>query len=238
MNKSKLAVALFYILMTFSSSVIAQPKAIEYRFKGGERGFMSLLAKNIKFPESSRLNRSVGLSVSRISVSPSGAIETLSTINSIDQDIDMEVMRVLKISASQWLRSDSVKFSQAFYVQIGFIIFGNRPGYLVSSPVENSFFIDPVTIAATNPKNDESIMPSTDELLAVKFSVLIGCERYEESLPLIDELIRRNPFSKELYQFRITVCRAIFRYDLIEEDVQKLSDFAGGMSLNQLLNYK
>ncbi|MGD0342607.1 MAG: hypothetical protein ABSA76_12965 [Bacteroidales bacterium] len=97
-------------------------------------------------------------------------------------------------------------------------------------------FIEPVTVTAMYLKNENSFILETDESLAIKCSVLVCSERYNEALGFIDELIRRNPFMKELYQYRISVCKKLGRQDLIEIDVQKLQNFADGLSLAELLN--
>ena len=81
-------------------------------------------------------------------------------------------------------------------------------------------------------------MPQSDEFLAIKCIVSVSSGLYDAALSFIDELIRRNPFKKELYQYRITIYEKINRMDLVEVDIQKLSNFADGISLEGILNIK
>ncbi len=57
---------------------------------------------------------------------------------------------------------------------------------------------------------------------------------YRIAVENVDELIRRNPFSKELYQFRISMNHKLNKNDLILEDTRKIQNFIPGVSLDKL----
>ena len=126
--------------------------------------------------------------------------------------------------------------NQTFFIQIAFVISGSALKISVTSPVSYRFFIEPVTITNMNLENDGASLPQSDELVAIKCIVLVSSQRYNEALDFINELIKRNPFKKELYQYRITIYKNMNRQDLIEAEVQKLTNFADGLSLDDLLN--
>lgn len=236
--KRILIAALFCIPLKINAIAQDHPKPIEYRFLNGETGIRNYLKRNSVFPMISVLNKTIGFSLSSITINPYGAIEIISILNPIDPYIDKEVTRVLKSSAGSWLKCDTIKNNQTFYIQIAFVIASLNTDLIVSSPVRNIFFIDPVAVTVSGWTSEQTLMTQTNELLGVKCSILLGCGRYQESLQFIDELIRRNPFSKELYQFRILIYRNMGESDLIDKDLRRLTDFAEGFTLDEVVNRK
>jgi tetratricopeptide (TPR) repeat protein len=229
---------LFCIPLTINVIAQNQPKPIEYRFLYGETGLRDYLSRNSTFPANSILNNTIGFSLSSITINPYGAIEDIKILNPIDQFIDKEVTRVLKSSASLWQKCDTINKSQTFYIQIAFIIETWKSDFMILSPVRNIFFMEPVVVSVSRWTSEEALMFQTNELLGVKSNILVNCGRYQESLTFLDELIRRNPFSKELYQFRIMVYRKIGNNDLINKDLRRLTDFAEGLTLDEILKRK
>jgi hypothetical protein len=227
---------IFWITFTFTAIAQGQVKPVEYRFLYGEAGLKDYLKRNSVYPKNSIYNNTIGFSLSSITINRFGAIENIKIINPVDQFIDKEVIRVLRSSASLWQLCDTINRSQTFYIQIAFIISTFQSDILVTSPVKSAFFVGPavVTVKEFNPVMALNI--ETNEFLIVKCGILIGCERYEEAVPFIDELIRRNPFSKELYQLRILIYRNMGLANLIDEDLEKMTDFAEGLSLDEILN--
>lgn len=79
-------------------------------------------------------------------------------------------------------------------------------------------------------------MPAPNDFLVAKLSEFLKKGNNEEAIKNIDELIRRNPFKKELYQLRMTVNKKLKRTDLIVNDAQKLQNFIQGVTLDDLTN--
>ena len=236
MKKSKVWGIILCILLPLNGLAQTQLKPVEYRFTNGEKGLKEFIIQNVKYPIFSQMYRSIGFSISRISITPKGKIENIKIINPIDEYIDAEVIRMLKSSSTLWLKCDTIRYDQAFYIQIVFVLSGPALNFMVLNPVTNRMFIEPVTVKREYSINKDSSKPETDESLAIKCSVLAYSEKYYEALNFIDDLIRRNPFRKEYYQYRIWVCKKLGRMDLIEIDIQKLSNFADGLSLAEILN--
>jgi hypothetical protein len=224
-----------WILLTINSIAQIQFKPVEYRYLNGETGLREYLTKNAVFPANSLINGTIGFSLSSITINPKGAIADIKIINPIDQFIDKEVTRVLRSSAQFWLKCDTLIKSQTFYIQIAFVISTLKSYSMVTSQVSSPFFIDPVVISAVMITYGGSVMDQTNELLGIKCSVLLSSKQYEESLAYIDELIRRNPFNREFYQFRIFIYRNMGRSDLIEKDIERMTNFAEGISLDEIL---
>lgn len=221
-----------FLQLTFAQNVI---KPIDCRFKGEEKGFVDFIQKNIVFPEESIINKTIGYSISSISIAPEGTIAGISIVNPIDESIDSEVIRLLKKTKKYWKQNDTIKANQTFYVQIVFICTGSGLDVKIGNPVKNNpYFIEPITI--TSYAMNQELLPISDDSLAINGSELIRQKKYEEALPIINDLIKRTPFNKELYQYRMMIYSKTNRKQLINEDILKISNFIPGVSLDDLIN--
>jgi hypothetical protein len=222
---------LLFIQTNFAQNII---KPIDYRFKGKEQGFIDFVQNNIVFPTKSLDENTVGYSISSITITPEGTIEKISILNSIDESIDSEVTRLLKISKKHWKKNDTIKSNQTFYVQIVFMCTGYGLNVQIGNPIEkNIYFLEPITITAYS--LNQKLLPISDDSLAIKYGNLISLKKFEEALPFLNDLIKRNPFNKDLYQYRIMIYNKTNRKELIDEDLRKISNFIPGVSLDDLL---
>jgi hypothetical protein len=179
-------------------------------------------------------NKSIGYSIVGISITPLGEINEISIINTIDDAIDKEIVRVLKKTKNKWEKLDTISENQTFYVQIVYTIDGSGISLEIKNPVNKKYnFIEPVVITAM--VFDSNLIPETTESIAIKCSELIKSSNYEEALNQINELIQRNPFNKDLYQIRMRINQKLKRNDFIIIDTQKLNNFIPGISLDNLL---
>jgi hypothetical protein len=229
-NKTYLILIAFIFLTAQNNYSQSNKKPIDYRFEENELGLRQFIQNNIIFPESSIIKGTVGFSISCISVTPEGKIDQIYILNPIDKAIDSEMIRVLKLSKNRWKASDTIISNQAFYIQVAFIL---GEANVVYPAIKNPFFIDPLIITAYS--NTQTRPPVTDEILTKKSSDLIGAEKFKQALPYINDLIKRYPFNKDLYQYRISIYKKINRNELIESDIQKISNFIPGVSLDDLL---
>jgi hypothetical protein len=60
-------------------------------------------------------------------------------------------------------------------------------------------------------------------------------EEYEKALPVLNELLKRDPFSRDLYIVRIMINFRLGNKEQVMQDDDRLMDFAGGYSLVELL---
>lgn len=209
-------------------------KPIEYRSNLTEGGWMEYMASTLRYPMKSKNNNSIGFSISGITITPSGEIESISIINSIDQWIDKEVIDLLEETKNYWLENDTIIENQTFYFQIAFVITGRGTAPKVDSPVKNKYFFEPVIVTAQMLTSGE--LPLSRDTLAARDSKRIKAGDYEQSLFYVDELIKRDPFNKDLYQLRIFISTKAGRKDLINSDIQKINNFIPGVSLEKLIS--
>jgi len=229
------SIILFVFLFFFNLHLYAQGKQINSRFKGGEDAFTRFLNENLQYPVKSKEYKTIGYSITGITITPEGKLKEISIINPLDEYIDKEILRVLEKTKNKWLRSDSVKTDQTFYVQIVYQIVSSLvDGTKVDFPVKDIYnFIDPVLNTATT-WNDE-YLPIADESLSTKLTECLKNSLYEDALRYADELIRRNPFNKEMVQLRIYINQKLKNNDLITKDTQRMQNFIPGVSMDAFL---
>jgi hypothetical protein len=223
---------IFYLLLIVSitgrlnSQDIEKP--INIRFKGGEKDFVTFFSKNISLPKEVK-DKIFGNSITRISVNPKGKIVEIVAVNPIDSIVDKEVLRVVNLSERLWLNSDKDTANQVFYIQILFSRSDLLPNaYRSKIPELEAIFPEPAIIeynSATFIKNEE---------LLEKANSALKSEKFEEALPLFNELIKRDPFNRDLYKVRIMINIKLNKPELVNQDDEKIFNFADGYSLDDL----
>lgn len=227
----------FFIIVILNLTVYnldAQEKVFNTRFSGGESGFMEFLSQNLLYPILSQENKSIGYSITSITITPEGEIFGISTINKIDESIEKNIYKVLQSSKTRWLKCNTVSKNQTFYIQIVYTYENSKETPMFKSINDNYNFLEPVVLTALGWKKKE--LPETNELILTKLDEKMSKEEFSEALNYINELIRRNPFSKELYQKRILINKKLNNNNLTIEDEQKIQNFIPGVSLDELIN--
>lgn len=218
-------------------------KPINYRFKYGESGYISFFSKNITYPVLAIKNGTIANSITRISLSPNGEINSVKIINPIDSAIDNEVLRVIDLSKKLWKECDSINQDQVFYIQIAFSLLNFQPN--VCFPKSKEIMkLFPETIIITPPKPLKSSLSQEDdssrisftrsEELSEKANSYLDAAKFEDALPFINELIKRDPFNRDLYKVRIMINIRLNRFELVDRDDNKIFNFAEGFSLDEL----
>ena len=213
----------------------AQEEVIDIRYKGTKLELIKLLTKNLRYPSLSQKYKSSGYSITGITITPEGRISEISTINSIDESIDENIYSALQKTKNNWLKCDTTFTNQTFYIQIIYNITtrGKRPVF--NAPIIDKYnFIKPIVLTAEVWKKE--YLPETAEHIATKVGEELKKNEYSEALSNINELIRRNPFKKELYQLRMSINKKLNKKKMILKDVQKVQNFIPGVSLDELLN--
>lgn len=240
----KICLVLVLIFISISNSSFSQrfKNPIDYRFKNGEYGYLSFFSKNITFPLQSLEKGTIGNSITRVTLNPKGEITKTEIINPIDSSIDREVFRTIDLSENLWKACDTINHNQVFYIQIAFSLSGFQPNlYRPKSKEIQSLFPEPIIITLHEQmkselsKEDELKIPfiKTEEISG-KANSNLDIGKLEEALPFINELIKRDPFNRDLYKVRIMINIKLKRPELVERDDNKIYNFADGFSLAEL----
>ena len=230
-------------IVIFSENTYGQKykKPIDYRFKNGEIGYSAFFSKSVTYPPASVNAGSIGNSITRVTLNPAGEIVDIDIINSIDSNIDKEVLNAIDRSRDFWKKCDTINHNQDFFMQISFSLPGFYPILLKPKTRElAALFPDPLLVTlpesllATLSKQHEGIKIIKNEELTEKANAYLDSEKYEEALPYINELIKRDPFTRELYKARIMINIRLNRPELVDSDDDKIYNFAEGFSIDEL----
>jgi hypothetical protein len=210
---------------------------IDYRFSGGSEGFTSFFTNSIKLSDS--LCCVVGNLITRISISPEGDITKIDIVNPIDSITDSEMIRVIKLSEKQWKKCDTITHNEIFYIQAVISTSNYIPNYYHPlSERFKRFFLEPIIIVRYDNYHQSNFISIKNQTILDSMNILLDRNEYEESLPFINELIRRDPFNRDLYKVRIMINYNLDRKEQVLSDDNKLIDFAEGYSLDDILRDK
>jgi hypothetical protein len=241
----KTYIFLLLAVISISDSLYSQKfkKPIDYRFKFGETGYISFFSKNITYPVLAIKNGTIANSITRISLNPKGEINGVNIINPIDSTIDNEVLRVIDLSKKLWKACDTINQDQVFYIQIAFSLLNFQPNICVPKSKEiMKLFPEPILITPPKPLLS-SLSQEVDsckisyirsEELSEKANSYLDAGKFAEALPFINELIKRDPFNRDLYKVRIMINIRLNRSELVDQDDNKIFNFAEGFSLDEI----
>lgn len=238
-------IILSLILLMPVLNVFAQKEVlpVKYRFRGGGRGLVDYLIKTNSLPESEIKAGIICNSITKVTITPGGGIKGISIFNPVDSIIDSMVLRSLKDSGHMWKACDTINNDQSFYIQIAFTASTALPNlYRPEQFKFKSLFPDPVIITIPEKllrgypaENKKEIKFVKNEFIADSLNKLLEKEEYKEALPVLNELITRDPFSRDLYKVRIMINFMLGKKEQVMKDDERLMDFAGGYSLVDLL---
>jgi hypothetical protein len=235
LNEMKTTALIIIMTLNFTVNIIvAQEKVINTRFNGGELGLTEYLIQNLLYPVLSQENKSTGYSITGITITPEGEIFDISTINKIDDSIEKNIYKVLQNTKNRWLKSDTISKNQTFYIQIIYLYENSNDSPVFKLVNDKYNFLEPVVLTALG--WGKTKLPETKESITTKMEEKLKKEEYSDALNYINELIRRNPFSKELYQKKMSINTTLNDEHLRIEDEQKIHNFIPGVSLDELIN--
>lgn len=209
---------------------------IYYRYKDGPEVFNDFIRQNIELSDTGYCN--VGNLITRISINPEGEISTIDVVNPIDSITDSEIIRVIKLSQKYWRKCDSITYNQIFYIQVVISTPNYMPNFY-NPKVEcyKRLFLEPIIIERYDIYQSKFNLVET-KVIINKMNSFLENSNYEEALPLIDELVRRDPFNRDLYKLRIMANFNLGRNEEIYKDDRRLTDFAEGFTLDDILKDK
>jgi hypothetical protein len=236
--KIKSGIIILFIILSSASQLYSQKDIcpINYRFKNGEDGFISFFSENLETPKNGIDEFFIGNSITRVSINSKGEINQIETINSLDSILDTEVRRVINLTRPYWNKCDTIYVDQVFYIQIAFCRSRYQPILLIpkSMPIKKLFPKPILFILEDEPKK-----PFTkSEDIGAQANLALAEGRLEDAGLLCNELIKRNPFNRELYKVRIMINIKLNRPDLVSQDDNKIYNFAEGYSIDELTNNK
>ncbi|MEM6842118.1 MAG: energy transducer TonB [Bacteroidota bacterium] len=167
-----------------------------YRVEGGAPTFYKLIAETLRYPRSARQSEIIGTSIISFVLHPSGEISEWNIINSLGKEIDEEVIHVFKKTEKIWLPDSLEEKSYVLFFPVHFIINGHIYNLTAHSA---GFMQEEIKLVAEGNTSRKTL---TDQSLAQQANDLYQKQKYKPAMRHLNELIRRNPFSSELYKMR------------------------------------
>jgi hypothetical protein len=232
---------LAFIVLSGATYCQKYKKPIDYRFKKGEIGYSAYFSKTVTYPRASVKAGTIGNSITRVTVNPAGELIGIDIINPIDSNIDNMLFNAIDRSRNLWQKCDTINHNQVFFIQISFSLPGSYP--ILCKPKTReliALFPDPILITlpesllASLSKQNEVIRVMKNDEITQKANGYIDSSKYEEALPYINELIKRDPFVRELYKTRIMINIKLNRPELVDSDDDRIYDFAEGFSIDEI----
>jgi len=209
----KNSIILLLVLMTFN---IACSHEIDKRYKGGELTFRKFIATSITYPLNSRNNAIVGLSLASITIDKNGKIKETNILNSLDNDIDADVLRVMNESQKFWLpgeKEEDITF--IIPIKFSFTSFTFKQDKFV-----NDNLLKEVEVTAFGSGTLES-----DRKIYKRYKKSIKTKEEAKAISYISELIRRNPYKADYYIKRAILNKEIGETKKACQDLKVVEEF-------------
>ena len=182
-----------------SRTLSAQPDTLTYfpndRLQGGAPTFYDTIKYLVAYPYASQYRHRVGTSIAAITITPQGNLKPVEIITSLGYSFDKMIRDAITTTRDLWLADSYLKNDVIFFVPFTFL-FENTVYNRSDEPP--SFVLPEVTIIS-NPNNIRD-----DLKLVTRANHHYVEKRYRKAKRYLDELIRRNPYSKNLYLMRAT----------------------------------
>jgi TonB family protein len=112
---------LHLIFLLWILSGITQTKTVP-EFKGGKRGLESFVSTNLIYPDFSRQNCIQGTINIRFKLSKSGKIFSSQVDKGMGLDLDLEALRVVRLTSGRWKVPASFDTTQSIVIPINFTL--------------------------------------------------------------------------------------------------------------------
>lgn len=194
--------SLFFLLVGLSWMIPpplqAQPDTLTYfpndRVQGGAPTFYDTMNYLLAYP-SYQYRNPVGTSVVAITITPTGEVKPTEMITSLGYSFDKIIRHAVASTKDIWLADPYVKNDIVIIVPFTFL-FKNSVYYRSDEPPNTVQREVMVVGHHSNIRDDITLTTRANHHYVEK--------RYKKAKRYLDELIRRNPYNKNLYRMRAT----------------------------------
>ena len=222
------------ILLLFGLPGTAQSEFnLEDYIEGGEESlYYYMIGQHITYPESSVEKAAFGLSIAELVLNAKGNILEINIVNSVDKDIDQQVINLISGTKDLWKKNG--KDTTRLYFQLRYRIYTDNYQEANYQFIANERFQVPFFITKIDFDN-KSVNLVSDDSLALWSSAAIQDHDYILANKYLDELIRRNPYTFQFYQLRLSVNSKLQYMDKVNDDLKKMSEFVYGLPFSQVI---
>ena len=164
------------------------------RVRGGAPTFYDTMRYMLDYPSTGYKKHTVGTTIAVLTITPQGEVKEVKILNSLGFGFDRTVRQALSATQDIWLADSYVKHDITLFIPISFVL--KDAQYNRTIPVLDFLMPEIVVISHTIRKIREDIF------LVTKANHLYVEKKYRRAMKYLDELIRRNPFDKNLFIMR------------------------------------
>ena len=167
-----------------------------YRVRGGTPTFQNYFIDHIEYPQKALNQGVMGTSVVSITITPAGTIADYRIITSLGEEFDEELKKTIPQTEKDW-QADSLETKDlTFMVAFTFLIDGYT--FMRNSAVSKAAPCEVPIISYHAPF--ASI--EGDDYHVEQANRFYQEEKYNKAIIHLNELLRRDPFNRELYLMR------------------------------------
>ncbi len=203
----------------------------EKRFLNGKMAFEQHMARNLRYPPEAMQASTVGTELITITIGPTGKLTNVAVINSLGKAIDREVMRLVQTTAKLWLPADqsASQDSIMLFLPVKFTLedsSGDHDFYVET--VKPDFILNEIVVVGYG---SQTFDVRDDAYYVNELSASLSKQDYKRMLKMVNELIRRNPYSDKLYLQRAKIEQELGQLDEACSDYKKIIYFLGKTQL-------
>lgn len=204
----------------------------EKRFAGGVMALNQYLSSRIRYPMQAQQAAVVGTSLISFVVTPAGKLINVAVVNSLGNAIDNEVVRIIHETHKRWLPADKSESQDSIMLFLPTTFLLNNTTFYVE-PFKPDFIMDELVVVAFNRFVGSALQD--DDYYVAKLNSASQKKATKRMLPMINELIRRNPYSDQLYFQRAKIERELGLSEEACSDYKKIIYFLGRTSFPKQL---
>ena len=188
------------------------------RIQGGAPTFYETMSDYITYPAFAIRRKIVGTAIVAITISPKGQLTNVAIVNSLNSKIDQAIQEALDRTRTLWLADTLVKNDVVVFVPITFVLDENA---FLQDADKPPFLVPEVGVIV----GEVGTQIESDADVAQKANQFYQAEDYKAAIKHLDELIRRNPYRKNLYLMRGHAHHQLGHRDLGCSDFRKITGF-------------
>lgn len=197
----------------------------EERYLTGANGFNQHLMRTLRYPLEAQQAAIVGTSLVSITLTPSGKLTLLTIVNSLGKAIDNEVTKAIQATAKLWLPVDPAELQDSLRMILP-VTFSLGSTEFYVEPVKPDFILTGLIVIGYN----RLAFIREDKYFVNQLSAAFAKKDSKRMLKMVDELIRRNPYSDKLYFQRAKIEQELGLTEEACSDYKKIVYFLGRTS--------
>lgn len=199
MKNKLIFIVLFNVLFSFfgvtqTTTTVSESRkenlksVLNYRYKGGFYTLEKHFNASVSYPQSAMLNCRLGICIASVTVDCDGIVSKVTLKNPLKLGIDEEISNFFNSTSGNWNTCTDEKYTR-FDIPIQFTLAGTET---------NS--TDALLIVVGEGIPGQPCF--SDEYYLKKLDKYMEKENGKKALPVLDILIRRDPFNNDLYEMK------------------------------------